>query len=57
MRKSIWQHWNESENSRLLPVDLHDFLEKDAYLEDDEVLTTMGITHKEVQTLKNRMRK
>ncbi|GIM44671.1 hypothetical protein DNHGIG_02200 [Collibacillus ludicampi] len=57
MRKSIWQHWNENENSRLLPVDVHDFLEKTAYLEDDEALTTMGITHKEVQTLKNRMRK
>jgi hypothetical protein len=57
MRKNLWQQWNENENSRLLPVDVHDFLEKSVDLEDNETLTTLGVTHKDVQTLKHRMRK
>lgn len=57
MHKSFWQQLNEWENARILSVDFHDFLDKEAYLEDEESTIPMGMTLREVLAQKNRMRK
>lgn len=57
MRKTIRQQVLASTNKRLLHVDFHDFLQKQAYLEDLELATEFALTSQELQHLRAKLQR
>ncbi|MBL0387387.1 hypothetical protein JJB07_12060 [Tumebacillus sp. ITR2] len=57
MRKTIHQQVSAFTNKRLLNVDFHDFLQKQAYLEDVELATEFALTSREVQQLRTKLQR